>query len=160
MFNESFATAVERIGGRRWLEVHAGAAAREEYARLDARREDFRAFTRKVRDELDAVYRSADSDETKRAAKAAVMARMRADYEVMKRERWAGFSGYDGWFARANNASFGVLAAYNEQVPLFERLFEREGRDFTRFYAEVRRLAALPKAERAAAMKSLETKAE
>jgi predicted aminopeptidase len=84
------------------------------------------------------------------------MARMRADYEAIKRDRWAGFSGYDGWFARANNASFGVLAAYNEQVPAFEALFEREGRNFTRFYAEVRRLAALPKAERATALKSLE----
>ena len=46
--------------------------------------------------------------------------------------------GYDGWFERANNASFGVLAAYNELVPAFVRLFEREGGDFTRFYAEVR----------------------
>jgi predicted aminopeptidase len=156
VFNESFATAVERIGGRRWLERHAGAAAREEYAKLDARREDFRAFTRKVRDELDAVYRGDASDAAKRSAKAAILARMRADYETMKRDRWAGFSGYDGWFARANNASFGVLAAYNEQVPAFEALFEREGRDFTRFYAEVRRLAALPKAERSAALKSLE----
>jgi len=72
----------------------------------------------------------------------------------MKAERWGGFSGYDGWFARANNASFGVLAAYNELVPAFERLFEREGRDFTRFYAEVKRLAALPYAERRAALPS------
>jgi predicted aminopeptidase len=160
VFNESFATAVERIGGRRWLDTQAGPEAREEYARLDARREDFRRFTREVRDRLDAVYRSGDSDERKRAAKAQIMSQMRSDYEAMKRDRWAGFSGYDGWFARANNASFGVLAAYNEQVPLFEALFEREGRDFTRFYAEVKRLAALPKAERTAAMKALETKAE
>jgi len=45
-----------------------------------------------------------------------------------------------------------VLAAYNELVPAFERLYEREGRDFQRFYAEVRRLAALPYAERRAAL--------
>ena len=67
--------------------------------------------------------------------------------------RWAGFNGYDAWFARVNNASLGVQAAYNELVPEFERLFEREGRDFTRFYAEVKRLAALPKAERRAALR-------
>ena len=48
----------------------------------------------------------------------------------MKRERWNGFAGYDGWFARANNATFGVLAAYNELVPAFERLFERSGPRF------------------------------
>jgi predicted aminopeptidase len=78
------------------------------------------------------------------------MAQLRVDFETLKRERWGGFSGYDGWVARANNASFGVLAAYNELVPNFERLFEREGRDFDRFYAEVKRLAELPQAQRRA----------
>ena len=70
----------------------------------------------------------------------------------MKAQRWGGFSGYDGWFSRANNAAFGVLAAYNQLVPDFERLFEREGRDFPRFYAQVKRLAKLPKNERRAAL--------
>ncbi len=152
VFNESFATAVERIGGARWLAQRADAAAREEYARFDGRRNDFKAFTGRVRNELEAVYRGPGSDDDKRAAKAQVMQRMRADYEAMKRERWGGFAGYDGWFARANNASFGVLAAYNELVPAFEALFERQGRDFERFYTEVRRLAALPKEERRAAL--------
>ena len=83
------------------------------------------------------------------------MAAMRADYAALKAGRWAGFTGYDAWFERANNASFGVLAAYNEWVPNFERLFEREGRDFKRFYAEVQRLAALPKNERQATLRAI-----
>jgi predicted aminopeptidase len=41
-----------------------------------------------------------------------------------------------------------VQAAYDELVPAFEALFEREGRDFPRFHAAVRRLAALPRDER------------
>jgi predicted aminopeptidase len=151
-FNESFATAVERIGGTRWLNERATPQAREEYTRFDGRRHDFRALTKKYRDQLDALYKSDASDEEKRRGKAELMARMRAEYEAMKASRWGGFSGYDGWFTRANNASFGVLAAYNELVPNFERLFEREGRDFRRFYAEVKRLAALPRNERRAAL--------
>ncbi|MEO6033610.1 MAG: aminopeptidase [Burkholderiaceae bacterium] len=147
VFNESFATAVERIGGRRWLSEHADAQARVQYARYAARREDFRALTMQYRAELDALYRGSLDDAAKRARKQAVLARLRADYAVLKAERWGGFSGYDGWFARANNASFGVLGAYNELVPNFERLFEREGRDFDRFYAEVKRLADLPDVE-------------
>ena len=83
------------------------------------------------------------------------MTRLRAEYEVMKAGPWGGFAGYDGWFARANNASFAVLAAYNELVPDFERLFERTGGDFKRFYAEVKVLAALPKAERRAKLAAL-----
>ncbi len=150
VFNESFATAVERIGSERWLRERASAEARDEYARFDAQREDFRALTSRYRDELAALYARAISDDEKRAAKAVIMARLRADYTAVKADRWNGFKGYDGWFARANNAAFGVLAAYNQLVPNFERLFEREGRDFPRFYAEVKRLAALPKAERLA----------
>ena len=59
--------------------------------------------------------------------------------------RWRG---YDRWVAQANNAWFGAQAVYDELVPGFEALFEREGRDWTRFYAAVERLAALPKEER------------
>ena len=152
VFNESFATAIERIGSARWLADHADARARDDSEHSEARRADFRALTSRYRDAFNALYRSALSDDAKRAAKAALMARMHADYASLKAERWGGFSGYDGWFARANNASFGVLAAYNELVPNFERLFEREGRDFRRFYAEVKRLAALPQAERREAL--------
>ncbi|WP_298835356.1 aminopeptidase [uncultured Piscinibacter sp.] len=153
-FNESFATAVERIGGARWLATRASPQARDEYAKFDGRRQDFRALTMAYRDKLDALYRSSASESDKRERKAALMAQLHADHETLKRERWGGFAGYDGWFARANNASFGVLAAYNALVPDFERLFRRSGADFERFYAEVRRLAALPKAERRAALAS------
>jgi len=150
MFNESFATAVERLGGTRWLGEHGSAQARAEYAEFDARRQDFRALTTQARARLDALYRSDADDMHKRAQKQSVLAQLRADHAAMKVERWGGFAGYDGWFARANNASLGVLAAYNELVPEFERLFESEGRDFKRFYAQVRRLADLPKAQRRA----------
>lgn len=151
-FNESFATAVERIGVERWLAAHATAPAREEYARHEARRQDFRELTSRYRDALQALYASAQPDDAKRARKAELMAALRRDHAQLKAQRWGGWSGYDAWFERANNASFGVLAAYNELVPAFERLFEREGRDFGRFYAEVRRLAALPKDERRATL--------
>lgn len=152
MFNESFATAVERIGVQRWLARHAGDDARRQYAQLDARRHQFRDLTGRYRALFEVLYAGAASEAEKRREKAALMAALRADYAALKAERWGGFAGYDGWFERANNASFGVLAAYNELVPGFERLFEREGRDFTRFYAAVERLAALPKAERHATL--------
>lgn len=152
-FNESFATAVERIGGMRWLNEHSTPQARAEYVQFDRRRQDFRAITKTYRDKLDALYRSSVSDGDKRAGKAAIMAELRAEYDTMKATRWGGFSGYDAWFSRANNAAFGVLAAYNELVPDFERLFERQGCDFPRFYAEVKRLAQLPKEERRAALR-------
>ncbi len=154
-FNESFATAVERIGVARWLERHADEATRRQFALSQSRREDFRALTARYRERLHAIYTGPGSDADKRAAKAQAMRDLRAEHARLKAERWDGFTGYDGWFERANNASFGVLAAYNELVPHFERLFEREGRDFERFYAAVARLAALPKAERHATLRAI-----
>jgi predicted aminopeptidase len=145
-FNESYATAVERLGGRLWLERHGAPGALEEYQRFDARRTEFKALTMATRARLEAIYTGPGSDDDKRRAKAEAMAAMRAEHERLKAERWGGFAGYDGWFTRANNASLGMLATYNALVPAFERLFEREGRDFARFHAEVRRIAALPTA--------------
>ena len=52
-----------------------------------------------------------------------------------------------------------MLAAYNQQVPAFEALFEREGRDWPRFHAAVKDLAARPKAERDAALAALTARA-
>jgi predicted aminopeptidase len=42
LFNESFATAVERLGGERWLSAHGSPAARREYLEFDSRRRQFR----------------------------------------------------------------------------------------------------------------------
>ncbi len=147
-FNESFAVAVERIGGQRWLERFGSAEARQTDMDAAVRRAEFRALTQRTREGLATLYASAITEAEKRERKAGLLAAMRAEYEQMKATRWGGFAGYDGWFGRANNAALGVQAAYNELVPQFERLFDKQGRDFERFYAEVKRLAALPKAER------------
>lgn len=152
-FNESFATAVERIGSARWLAEQPAAQQeriRSQSALADARRNDFRHLTMALRQDLDAMYRSPLGDDQKRRRKAELIERARAEHAALKAGAWGGFAGYDGWFADINNARIGVLAAYNAQVGDFERLFERQGRDWPRFYAEVQRLAALPAAERSA----------
>jgi len=154
-FNESFATAVERLGVQRWLAQSPNPMARREYEAFDQRRDAFRQLTRGVRDRLQAVYADpALDDDTKRARKAVVMADFRREYEALK-AFWGGFSGYDAWVARANNASLGAQGAYDRFVPAFEALFEREGRDFARFYDAVRALARLPQTERHAALHQL-----
>ena len=158
MFNESFATAVERLGGQRWLAAHASQAAKNDYAALDARRQQFRALTAATRRDLTHIYLSNTAPDQQIHAQAApknrAMQKFKSDYAQLKRS-WGGFSGYDGWVARANNASFGAQAAYDELVPGFEALFEREGQDWHRFYDAVRRLAELPKNERHQALKTI-----
>lgn len=161
-FNESYATAVERLGVAQWLRTEASAAARQEYERFDARRRDFGQLSRDTRAELEEVYKkkpaSALSGQARAATKSEAMARFRQRYAELK-ARWAAegapFDGYDPWVAEANNAFFGIQAAYDELVPGFEALFEREDRDWPRFHAAVRELARAPIAERQAQLKAL-----
>ena len=153
-FNESFAVAVERIGGNRWLAQQGDAQQVRDFEATQQRREGFRALTLRTRSALDALYKDASlGDGAKRQRKAELMAQMRADYARLK-AGWGGYAGYDAFIARANNASLAVQGAYNDLVPDFERLFERCGRDFDSFYREVKRLAALPKDERHAKLRA------
>ena len=162
MFNESYATAVERLGVARWLATQAGEAARREYAVFDARRQAFRQLTRQTRRELAAVYEQKQVETLTSIALTAMkneaMERFRQRYAVLK-AGWAAagspFDGFDGWVAQANNASFGLQAAYDERVPAFEALFAREGSDWPRFHAAVRDLARLPGDERGARLDAL-----
>ncbi len=160
VFNESFATAVERLGGERWLTHHASDAARREYAAFDARRREFRALTFAVRQRLEGIYADTALDDAEKARrKSATMDDFRQTYQTL-RQRWNGYAGYDAWVARANNASFGAQAAYDTLVPGFEALFEHQGRDFRRFYDAVRALAQQPLEERHAALRQLSTPSE
>lgn len=156
VFNESYATAVERIGGALWLQREAGEPARREYAQFDGQRQEFRALTLNTRRALTQVYESPQAKaedwpavEAMKKAAMAAMADFRERYARL-REGWSGRprqGAYDAWVARANNAAFGAQGAYDDLVPSFEALFEHEGRNWPRFYTEVRRIAALPTTE-------------
>ena len=151
MFNESFATAVERMGGARWLQAQGSEAARNEYAQFNGRRVQFRALALATRRALTAIYESAPAAD-RASLKARAMQDFRDRYAELK-AGWGGFAGYDAWVAGANNASFGAQAAYDELVPGFEAMFQREGGDWHRFYDAVKRLADLPKDQRHKALK-------
>ena len=153
-FNESFATAVERLGGAAWLSTHASPTAQQQYAALDARRQDFRALTAATRQRLVDLYASDRVD--MHAAKAAIYAEFRAAYAERK-TRWGGDTRYDAWVANANNAAFAAVAAYDDWVGALEQLFQRSGRDWPAFYRAARALAGLPKAERTLQLQALQS---
>jgi predicted aminopeptidase len=163
MFNESFATAVERLGSARWLATQADDAARKEYAEFDAHRREFRALTRATRARLQRIYEEKvppGQDPLARAAmKKRAMEEFRAEYFRL-RDSWGGdpnrWRGYTQWVEKANNASFGALAAYDELVPGFEALFRREGGDWGRFYAAAKALSQLSKEQRHRQLKEIE----
>jgi len=156
VFNESFAVAVEEAGVERWLVSEGNPVFNAQFARAQRQRAVFRDLTRDAREQLAAVYGSDASDDAKRAAKAAAFAAMKAAYERAKAGE-PGMAGYDRWFAGygnqgPNNASLVSVALYTAQVPAFRALLAQEGDSLPRFYARVKELAALPKADRDAVL--------
>ncbi|QTN27573.1 aminopeptidase [Rhodoferax sp. AJA081-3] len=155
-FNESFATAVERLGGAAWLAHQANPAVQAEYASLDARRRAFRALTAQTRMRLRALY--ADNKPSDGAAQEAMKqvayAEFRQAYAQLK-QGWGGQGPYDVWVANANNAAFGALAAYDDWVAAFETLYARQPGDWRAFYAAVQQLAALPRDQRTQQLQQL-----
>jgi predicted aminopeptidase len=159
MFNESFATAVERIGGAPWLATQASDRARAEYADYDGRRRQFNALRLATRDKLKALYGQAEMPVAQKAVeKKRILGEFRAQY-VALRTSWGGepqrWRGYDSWVDKANNAAFGAQAAYDELVPGFEALFASVGRDWRRFYDAAKSLTEIPKEERHKKLKEL-----
>jgi predicted aminopeptidase len=146
-FNESFATAVEEAGVERWLAVHGDDRTRAMYTQFEGRKRDFLALLLKARKALEVDYARAVSDAEKRRNKAEIFLNLKERYQTLK-VTWGGYTGYDRWFAEPlSNAHLASIATYHDLVPGFRALLAQEKR-FDKFYAAVRALALLDKAER------------
>jgi predicted aminopeptidase len=156
VFNESFATAVEREGVRRWLAAHGDDRQRAAWEAYSRRREDFLGLLLVHRRRLGEIFGSDLSDAGKRAAKAAVFDDLQREYRRLREERWNGYAGYDRFFERKlSSAHLAAVGAYNDWVPAFEALLRETGGDLPAFYRRVRELAALDRPARAAALARL-----
>ncbi len=132
-FNESFAVVVEREGLRRWL----GAAP------ADPRRREFEQLTAALRAELGALYALPLEPVEMRRRKRAALEALRPWLARMR--------GFEA--AEPNNAVLAAFGTYTQKIPAFERLLAEAGGDLERFYARVRELARLPRAERDARLR-------
>ena len=155
-FNESFASAVEEAGVERWLAHYGNDATRAGYVRYLDRKRDFLGLLLRIRGELDAAYRSDRPAAEKRAIKARLFQQLKDDYQGLKTS-WGGYAGYDRFFAEPlSNAHLASVATYNDFVPGFRALLRQDG-TLPRFYADVRKLAALDKDVRHARLTALGT---
>jgi predicted aminopeptidase len=142
-FNESFAVVVEREGLRRWLRDSGRAALLPEREAADARRREFEALAASLRAQLSALYAMPLAPEEMRRRKAEVLDALRPWLARMR-----GFENVE-----PSNAVLASFSTYTQKVPAFERLLAEAGGDLPRFYAGVRELARLPRAERDALLR-------
>lgn len=140
-FSESFATAVEQEGLRRWLAASGDGSSLAHLARRKQRQAAFDARIAESRTRLLLLYASTVSAEEKRRAKAAIM---------------AGLANAASDFLPArpafNNAALGALGLYRRWVPAFEALLRSTDGDLPSFYRKASALARLPAPKREAAL--------
>lgn len=141
-FNESFATAVERIGVARWLEHRNQPEALAQWEARGERRRQFNQLLLDTRSDLLAIYAGDQADNVKAQQKQRRLDRLKEDYETLKLS-WDNDSRYDGYFDPApNNANFALLATYEGAVPAFMQLYEDSKQDLPTFFARTQDLAS------------------
>ncbi len=154
-FSEAFATAVEEIGVRMWIDRHATEADLSRYYRERKYHSAFGLLVNQTRDQLRELYARELSDTEKRESKRLIFAGIKDQY-VRTRNAWEDYNGYDAWFARElNNAHLASVATYRQYLPAFHLMFVRVGRDLTVFYDDARELSERSKSDRDAYIREL-----
>jgi len=145
-FNESFATFVQREGSRQW---HAANHLPPPDPASAQRRRQFTDLMLDTRERLKALYAGDLPDAIKLQRKQAIFEQLRADYRHLRDTQWHGNREYDRWFdTPINNAKLVPFGLYDRAVPAFAALFKRCDRDWSRFYAAVRKIGKEPAKER------------
>jgi predicted aminopeptidase len=147
-FNESFASAVEAEGLRRWTAASRAPEVLDAYHHRQSLQDTYIQLVLRRKAELAALYAAGLPAQSMRARKAEILAGLNGDWERMRQSQ-PGLAAYAGWFAAGrNNAGLAVVSAYHGWVPAFERLLSRSGGDLAEFYRRSRELAQCPDEER------------
>jgi predicted aminopeptidase len=147
-FNESFATAVEEEGMRRWAAASRTPGLLAQHERRQRLSEGFIAMVARRKIELAAVYAGDLPPDRKRIEKAALFGALLKEFES-ERIKKPEMESYAHWFAAGlNNAGMATIAAYHDLVPAFRLILSRAGGDLALFYEECRGLSRLAPTER------------
>lgn len=140
-FSESYATAVEREGVRRWLQATGRADRLRRWEQALSLEQAFIELLLQAKDELEALYARELEPASMRAAKRERFTALKARYRQFRLEHDS--AAFDAFMSRSlNNAHLALVATYEAGAGAFgDLLAEYEG-NFRRFHEAVERLAS------------------
>jgi predicted aminopeptidase len=141
VFNESFATAVEQEGLKRWQAQTQASHRYQDYMEDYRLQQQFIQLIMHCRRRLETLYQSEASPMDKREQKASIFSALRGEFDRLKTNR-GGLAAYDSWMNHSlNNAKIASIAAYHDFVPAFQKILVETDGDMDQFYAACRKLA-------------------
>jgi predicted aminopeptidase len=148
VFNESFATAVEQEGLKRWQAKIQASHLFGDYLRNYRSQQQFVQLIMDYRRTLEKLYQSDASTLAKREQKTSIFSELREEFDRLKTEQ-NGLSAYNDWmYYSLNNAKIASVAAYHGFVPAFQKMLVVNGGDLNQFYKACRKLAQRTQDER------------
>jgi len=168
-FSESFATAVEYEGLRRWFTSVNDSAALLRLELRQQRQREFDADAEACRAQLRDLYAASLDIEEKQRRKTEIMAELTAKLERSAAQRGPTPQGREASqlstslptsplptpVSAFNNAVLGSQGLYRRWVPAFRALLRAADGDLPAFYRQAAALAGLPAGEREAALSRL-----
>jgi predicted aminopeptidase len=147
-FNESFATAVEQEGLRRWQVKSQTSHLYRDYLRSYRLQQQFIRLIMHYRRILETLYQSDASTVDKREQKTSIFSELRDEFDRLKTSQ-NGLSAYDNWMnSSLNNAKIASIAAYHDFVPAFQKMLLEHDGNLNQFYKACHKLAQGTKNER------------
>ncbi|MGB1271763.1 MAG: aminopeptidase, partial [Endozoicomonas sp.] len=137
LFNESFATAVEQEGLRRWQLRHSDKASVSDPEAQWS--QQLNLLLMKYRERLATLYDSDLSTSVKRNRKKQIFQALHQAYSALKVQLGMD-QRYDAWMSTINNAKLATVSDYHRFVPAFARMMARAG-SLSTFYSAVSQLA-------------------
>ena len=147
-FSEAFATVVEFEVTKRWLQSQGRAADLAAYRQSRSRLFEVSGLMADARRRLAQLYASDLQPKAMRAAKQAEFARLREEYEELRRGWEDGADADEFMSIELNNARLVAISTYHECVPVLQSLLASLDYDLPAFYRFARRLARVPAADR------------
>lgn len=147
-FNEAFATAVEEIGVRKWLQQQQRDNDLQRYELWLEQKTIFSNFIKEIQQEFEQLYVQQLNEEAMRTKKRNKITEVRSRYDDLVKTH-SQLSRYSSWMSGPlNNAQLGALALYRDLVPAFIQKYETCGNDLKRFYKRAEEIAHLTEEQR------------
>ena len=155
VFNESFATAVELEGLKRWVRSQNDAPRIRAYRERKNRDRQVIELILEYKQKLSRIYASKKELAWMKAQKRIAIAELREEFNSLV-AKWHDYNRFGDWFSGPiNNAKLVAVSAYHDLVPAFEALLERHRGNLDNFYSEIKQLAKLKKRKRAARLNQI-----